>query len=55
LRRVFLDANPCEPLWLQDGLGNHTIDEREETDAKADQVLIEAKWYRAHCGTTELD
>ena len=53
--RVLLDANPCEPLRLEECLDYHAIDQREHANAETDQVLFKGEGDCAHCSTTILN
>ena len=52
---VLLDTDPSEPLRLQQFLDNEAIDQREEADAQADQVLLEGKGHCADSCTSIFD
>jgi hypothetical protein len=47
-------VDPGEPLGLQQLLGDEPVDQREEPDREADQVLLECQGDRAHSCTSVL-
>jgi len=48
-------VDPGEPLRLHELLGDEPVDQREETDAEADEVLLECQRDSAHSCTSVLD
>lgn len=52
---LLIEAHPFEPLWLKNGLGDDSIDQRVHANADAYQMLIEGERHSAGGMTTVLN